>query len=113
MTVDLWMPYMLMLIPMTLTLMQDHSGLARALITPYQIIDVLIAELRPAGLNSHFHPNENSLLGRKASCTEKPTSHAGSADCSARSLAGGHLIFVTGNGICPFFLREEATDWAV
>ena len=30
MTVDLWMPYMLMIISTTLTLMQGHSGLAKA-----------------------------------------------------------------------------------
>ena len=30
MTVDLWMPYMLMLVSITLTLMQGHSGSAMA-----------------------------------------------------------------------------------
>ena len=30
MTVDLWMPYILMLVSMTLTLMQGHSGSAEA-----------------------------------------------------------------------------------
>ena len=30
MTVDLWMPYLLMLVSMTLTLMQGHSGSAKA-----------------------------------------------------------------------------------
>ena len=30
MTVDLWMPYMLILVLMTLTLMLSHSGLAKA-----------------------------------------------------------------------------------
>ena len=30
MTVDLWMPYILIIILMTLTLMQGHSGLAKA-----------------------------------------------------------------------------------